>query len=260
MVEQLLCETDRRGVTTLTLNRPKKHNALDGRLVVELADRLAELARDQAVRVVVVTGSGASFCSGADLSWVKQVIEQGGAANRCDAQELALLMKRLNEFPKPTIARVNGAAYGGGLGLIACCDIAIADERALFAFTEVRIGFVAAIIAPYIVAAIGSRHARRYLLSGEDFNVTEALAMSLVHQVAASDKLSQAVERHLCALLQGEPHAQSESKKLVQQFVEYDLKRLAATAELTARVRASAVGRKGIERFIHRRGRRVLDD
>ena len=257
VVQQLLWKTDDRGVTTLTLNHPERHNALDGHLVKALVERLEVLAEDPSVRVLVLTGIGRSFCSGVDLMWMQQVVQQGDEANRRDAREVALLMQRLNDFPRPTVAQVNGSAYGGGVGLIACCDIAVADAKALFAFTEVRLGLVAAVIAPYIVAAIGRRHARRFLLSGEQFTSNEALAMHLVHRVVATGALADAVEVQISNLLRGEQGAQTESKRLLQRLMNNDPQLLRYTADLTARVRASAAARKGIERFLQQRRRRM---
>lgn len=256
MTQALLCNTDDRGVTTLILHRPERSNALDGHLMAELTTQLKVLAEDPAIRVLVLSGSGRAFCSGADLDWIQEVVEQGEAANQADARQLAALMQRLNEFPKPAIARVNGAAYGGGAGLIACCDIAIASEAATFAFSEVRLGLVAAVIAPYVLTAMGVRNARRFLLSGERFSANQALAMGLVHQVVEDAALDGAVERQLQALLQGMPVAQTESKRLLHDLVSTDAAILQQTAELTARIRASAEGGAGVRAFLERRKHR----
>ena len=253
MAQVLLSETDGRGVTTLALNRPGRHNALDGELADALLDRLELLEQDPATRVLVITGNGRSFCSGADLDWIRQVTAAGDVANREDALRLALLMQRLYGFPRPTVARVNGSAWGGGAGLIACCDIAIASGGAWFGFTEVRLGLVAAVIAPYVLRAIGARNARRFLLSGEQFSARQAQAMGLVHQAVADAELDGVLETQLQALLKGLPAAQAETKRLVQHLIEADREVLHQTAELTARVRAAAEGRRGIQAFLERR-------
>jgi methylglutaconyl-CoA hydratase len=220
-----------------------------------LIARLGELAEEAAIRVLVMTGNGRSFCSGADLAWVREVIARGAIANRRDARRLALLMRRLNTFPRPTLARVNGPAYGGGIGLIACCDIAIASTLASFAFTEVRLGLVAAVIAPYIQAAIGARQTRRLLLSGEAIDGEAARALGLVHRVVAGRELDAAVEAQLQALLQGEAGAQAQTKRLLQRLSAGHAPAPNRSAELTARVRASPAGRRGIEAFLGRRQR-----
>ncbi|MEA2079200.1 MAG: enoyl-CoA hydratase-related protein [Pseudomonadota bacterium] len=252
MTETLLCKTDDRGVTTLSLNRPERRNAFDGHLMVALIAHLEALQQDPASRVLVLTGSGKTFCSGADLAWIETVIEEGEASNEADAAQLASMMQALYAFPKPTIARVNGAAYGGGVGLIACCDIAIASETAEFAFSEVRLGLVAAAIAPYVLAAMGSRNARRLLLSAQAFSSQQAQAMGLVFTSVADAALDEAVEEQLYHLLQGEPNAQLETKRLIQHLVDDDEGILTQTAELSARVRASAGARHRIQAFLKR--------
>ena len=252
MTATLLCNTDARGVTTLSLHRPARRNALDGNLMVAFSKHLCVLADDPVTRVVVLTGSGPAFCSGADLAWVKQVVATGATANRADASQLARLMQQLNTFPKPTLARVNGAAWGGGIGLIACCDLAIASSAATFACNEVRLGLVAAVIAPYVVAAIGPRQARHILLTGERFSSQQAMAMGLVCQVVTAAELDTAVDMQLTRLLQGEPHAQAETKQLLQRLVGGDRELLQQTADLTARLRATAVAQQRMQAFLNR--------
>ena len=163
----LLSERRADGSAWITLNRPDVHNAFDDRLIAELTAALAALAADERVRVVVLTGSGRSFSAGADLNWMRRSSTYGEAENLADARALAKLMATLHELPKPTVARVNGAALGGGAGLVACCDIAVASADARLGTTEVRLGLIPAVIGPYIVAAVGVRHARRLMLTGE---------------------------------------------------------------------------------------------
>ncbi|MEN8107836.1 MAG: enoyl-CoA hydratase-related protein [Pseudomonadota bacterium] len=252
MTASLLCNTDARGVATLTLHRPARRNALDGKLMAALSKHLSVLADDPVTRVVVLTGSGQAFCSGADLAWVAQVVAAGATANRADASQLAGLMHQLNTFPRPTLARVNGAAWGGGIGLIACCDLAIASSAATFAFSEVRLGLVAAVIAPYVLAAIGPRQARHFLLTGERFSSQQAMAMGLVCQVVTEVELDTAVEMQLTRLLQGEPHAQAETKRLLQRLVDGNREFLQQTADLTARLRATAAAQQRMQVFLKR--------
>ena len=177
---------DRR-VARVALNRPDIHNAFDDRLIAELTSALLKLENDVHVRVIVLTGNGASFSAGADLNWMRGMAKASQAENRADAERLAALMRTLNFLAKPTIARVNGAAYGGGVGLVACCDVAISVDTAKFGLTEVKLGLVPAVISPYVVAAIGPRHARRLFVSGEIFDAADAARVGLVHQITFAD-------------------------------------------------------------------------
>ncbi|MCB1953981.1 MAG: enoyl-CoA hydratase/isomerase family protein, partial [Rhodocyclaceae bacterium] len=172
--ETVRVEIDSRGVAMLTLNRPEIHNAFDDALIIRLLEVLAQLERDRGVRAVVLGSTGKSFSAGADLNWMRRMADYDREQNHRDARQLAELMRRLNRFERPTIARVQGAAFGGGVGLVACCDIAVASERAQFALTEVRLGVIPAVISPYVIAAIGERAARRYFLSAERFDAQQA--------------------------------------------------------------------------------------
>jgi methylglutaconyl-CoA hydratase len=169
------------GVATLTLDRPKIHNAFDDLLIDALIDALRAVEEDDAVRVVVLTGEGASFSAGADLNWMKRMAQASEKENRKDARQLAKLMRVLNHLDKPTIARVNGAALGGGVGLVACCDSAIASDEARFGLTETRLGLVPAVISPYVIDAIGARHARRLFLTAQVFDAAEAARIGVEH-------------------------------------------------------------------------------
>lgn len=252
MPEVLICTSDGRGVTTLTLNRPERRNAFDAELMAALTVQLEALRQDSKTRVVVLTGRGQAFCSGADLAWIEEVIDDGNAANQADAVQLATMMQTLNAFPKPTIARVNGSAYGGGVGLIACCDMAVVVETARFAFSEVRLGLVAAVIAPYVLAAIGARNARRLLQSAQPFSSRQAQAMGLVFNVVEDVDLDEAVEKQVLYLLRGEPEAQVQTKQLLQRLVIGENETPKQTAALTARVRASVEARKRMRAFLGR--------
>ena len=178
---------DRDGVRHLTLDRPDVHNAFDDALIAELTTALVAAGGDAAVRAVVLSGSGASFSAGADLNWMRSMADADETANRADSLRLAALMRTLQFLPKPTIARVNGAAFGGGVGLVACCDIAIGVDSAKFGLTEVKLGLVPAVISPYVTAAIGLRHARRLFLTGEVFDAATALQIGLLHRVVPAD-------------------------------------------------------------------------
>ncbi len=250
-MDHLLTHRDARGVCTLTLNRPDRHNAFDAPLIEALTAALQDLDSDPDVRVVILTGTGASFCSGADLQWMQAAATYGAAENRADAEQLACLMRGWSTLGKPTIARIQGPAYGGGLGLIAASDIAIASTDAVFAFSEVRLGLVPAVIAPYVLQAIGARGAKRWLLSAERFSSAEALRMGLVHEVVAPQRLDEAVSVQVEHLLKGGPQALAECKALIRRLS-------AVTVDLDlpgwiARIRASPEGREGIAAFLEKR-------
>ena len=251
----ILVATDARGVTTVTLNWPELRNAFDDAMIVELDDILARLARDPAVRVLVLTGAGSAFCGGADINWMRRVAGYTKAQNEADAKKLARMLKRLDEFPRPVVARVNGAAYAGGVGLIACCDIAVAAVEAVFAVSEVRVGLNPATIAPYLDAAIGARNARRYSLTGETFSAGAARRMGLVHKVALAGVLDSAVEAIVDELLKGGPEAQARAKRLIASVRGKPVTQalMDQTAKAIAEARASAEGREGLAAFLEKR-------
>jgi methylglutaconyl-CoA hydratase len=250
-MRQLLVTTDGRGVRTLTLNRPERHNALNGELIGELIAALDACNSDANVRIVVITGAGASFSSGADLEWMRASVNYDEAANRRDAMQLATLMHTLYDMQKPTIARVNGPSYGGGLGVIACCDIAIAATTAQFAFTEVRLGLAPAVISPYILMSIGPRHARRLFLTAEQFGSREALEFGLVHQVVESEALSGAVEQQIGMLLKTGPEAIKACKRLIPRLSNEEID--GELVALIAALRASPEGQEGLSAFLEKR-------
>jgi methylglutaconyl-CoA hydratase len=251
----ILVSTDARGVASVVLNRPAVHNAFDDRLIAELTEALRRLERDPAVRAVLLTGSGQSFSAGGDLHWMRRMADYSHAENFADGMALAELLRLLNELPKPTVARVNGAAYAGGLGLVCCCDIAVAASEAVFCISEVRLGLVPATISPYVVAAIGARAARRYFLSGERFSAAEAQRLGLVHEVAPLAGLDAAADRILGALLDGATGAQARSKRLVDEVRDRPVTEtlMALTARGIAEARASAEAREGLAAFFDKR-------
>lgn len=241
-------------IARLTMNRPEVHNAFDDALIADLTRAIDELDRDDGVRAVVLTGEGASFSAGADLNWMRGMAKAGEDENRADSLRLARLMRRLQFLSKPTIARVNGAAFGGGVGLVACCDIAIAAEGAKFALSEVKLGLVPAVISPYVIAAIGLRQARRLFVTGEIFGATQALSIGLVHETVAADALDGAVERVLGLLGKGGPVAQDEAKRLALAMggmTEQDMETVdERNAGLIARLRVSPEGQDGLSAFL----------
>lgn len=242
-------------VARLRLNRPELHNAFDAILIAALTGALEAAAADDGVRVVVIEGEGASFSAGADLNWMRGMAAAGEAENREDALALARLMRALNELPKPTVARVQGPAFGGGVGLVACCDIAIAAPEAKFGLTESKLGLLPAVISPYVIEAIGAREARRWFASAEIFDAATALRIGLLHDVVAADQLDAAVDKQIGFLLKAGPHAAAQAKVLVRRVAgERDGGKLDAdNAALIAGLRVSAEGQEGLSAFLDKR-------
>ena len=243
--------TDQRGVCTLSLNRPEKHNAFNAELIGELLEALQKIDHDNSVRVLVITGEGKSFSSGADLEWMRASAEFDEASNIRDAQQLSNLMRTLYDLSKPTIARINGPAFGGALGLIACCDIAVASYAAQFSFSEVRLGLAPAVISPYILMSMGPRHARRLFLTAERFSADEALGFDLVHKVCNTDQLDTVIEKEIVLLLKAGPEAIKACKALAPRFFNEQIE--AELAELIAKLRTSAEGQEGLAAFFEKR-------
>jgi len=242
-------------VARLRLNRPELHNAFDAMLIAALTGALEAVADDDSVRVVVLEGEGLSFSAGADLNWMRGMAAASEEANRTDSLALARLMRTLDELPRPTIARVQGAAFGGGVGLVACCDIAIASADAKFGLTESKLGLLPAVISPYVLDAIGPRQARRWFATGEIFDAATALQIGLLHQVVANDALDGAVQRQVDLLLKAGPHASAQAKSLVRRVAfERDRDRLDHdNAALIARLRVSDEGQEGLGAFLDKR-------
>lgn len=249
--ERLTIETDSRGVCTLSLNIPEKHNAFDDKLIASLRTILSEIEKDDGVRILVLTGKGGIFSSGADLRWMKAAAQHDEATNQKDSEALAKLMRTLYEYDKPTVARINGSAFGGALGLIACCDIAIAVRAAQFAFTEVRFGLVPAVIAPYIIKAIGERHARRLFLSGERFTSAEATKVNLVHQICDNNELDETIDKATDKLLKAGPLSVQACKCLIRSLSPDFSDE--SSARLIAQLRASKEGQEGMNAFFEKR-------
>lgn len=240
----------------ITLNNPDKHNAFDDALIADLTSALNVLAADSRVRVVVLSAAGTSFSAGADLNWMKRCAAKSEAGNLGDAMALATLMKTLATLSKPTVARVHGPAYGGGVGLVACCDIAVGSWDAAFCLSEVKLGIIPAVISPYVIAAIGARAARRYFLSAEKFDAAEAYRIGLLHDVAPNPEIMDDKINDICtALLKGGPLALGEAKSLIAAVAHQpiDDALIAKTAAHIARLRVSAEGREGIGAFLEKR-------
>ena len=245
------------GVARITLNRPDKRNALDRATVAGLSSELRRCAEDSAVRVVQITGAGNVFCAGADLTEMQAQATAGEAANLADAEQLASMLAVLDSMPKPTLARVNGDGYGGALGLLSACDIVVAVDAAKFAFTEVRLGIIPAVISPFVFGKIGESAARRYFLTAEVLTAAALKGLGLVHEVVPSGLLDPSCARIIEALLKGAPEAQAEAKALIRDGVHSSARdraaaALAAAARL-ARLRVGAEAQEGFSAFFAKR-------
>jgi methylglutaconyl-CoA hydratase len=257
MSKHLQQHLDQQGVLTLQLDRPDIHNAFGEQLIGELTEALQAAADDPAVRILIMSGAGKSFSAGADMNWMSSMVGASAEENERDAQQLARMLRRLNYFPKPTIARVQGAALGGGVGLVACCDITVAAASATFALTEVRLGLVPAVISPFVYRRIGESQARRYFLTAERFNAAQAQQMGLVQIVVADAELDSAVAAQVGLLLQGGPTALKQAKRLVYSMAGHDNTRQRQidedNARLIARLRVSEEGQEGLRAFLDKR-------
>jgi len=253
----LRIERDARGIATLTLDRPEARNSLSAALVTRLTESLTTLAGDATVRAVLLTGSAGVFCAGADIGEMRAAGSGAQDRNEADARRFAAMLEVLERQPQPTVAIVNGAAYGGAVGLVAACDIALAASSARFALSEVRLGLVPAMISPYVIRAIGPRQARRWFLTGEAMEARTAGRIGLVHEVVDDAALPSAAAALVDALLAGGPGAQCEIKRLVRHVSgrsdAADESMLADTARWIARIRAGGEAREGLTAFLERR-------
>lgn len=242
-------------VARLRLNRPDLHNAFDATLIAALTGALGAVGRDVSVRVVVLESEGTSFSAGADLNWMRGMAAASEAENRTDALALARLMRTLDELPKPTIARVHGAAFGGGVGLVACCDIAIGVTEAKFGLTESKLGLLPAVISPYVIEAIGARQARRWFATAELFDAAEAHRIGLLHDVVPAEALDGAVQRQIDLLLKAGPVAAAAAKTLVRRVARLPTRDQADAdnAVLIAQLRVSPEGQEGLAAFLDKR-------
>lgn len=248
----------REGVAYLSLNCPERHNAFNAGLITALTQACRALGANPAVRVVVLAarGQGASFCAGADLEWMKAAAAQDAQSNLQDARQLAAMLQALANLPQPVIACVQGAAYGGGVGLIAACDMAIATQESVFALSEVRLGLIPATISPYVIAAIGARQARRYMLTAERFTAHEAQAMGLVHEVLDdAAALEVRLQSLLKQLLGNGSQAMAACKQLIAAVSAQPLSDALVedTAQRIAAIRATEEAQEGLAAFFERR-------
>jgi len=244
------------GVATITLNRPEVHNAFNEEMIERLADILEDLHGADGIRAVLLEGAGESFSAGADLNWMRHAAEATPEDNLEDARALGSMLRHLATLPQPTIAVARGAAYGGGVGLVAACDIAIAAKSAKFSLSEVKLGLVPAVVSPYVVAAMGERAARRYMLTAERIDAVEALRIGLVHQVVeAPADLGPAAEAIVASLFEGAPGAVTETKRLIARVAGrvLDDHLVDETAHLIATVRAGEEAREGVAAFLDKR-------
>ena len=242
-------------VARVTLNRPETHNAFDDALIARLTDALEDLGARDDVRAVVLAGRGKSFCAGADLAHMKKAADFSEAENIADAQALARLLMVLGGLSKPTVALVQGPAYGGGVGLVSACDIALAAERASFALTEVRLGLIPAVISPFVVRAIGESHSRRFMLTGARFDAETALRIGLVHEVVPGEALEARGAAVVEMLMQCSPDAHRRAKALIDAVSGRPIDDALAedVARRIAAARASDDGREGIAAFLEKR-------
>lgn len=251
-MDKVFSTVDDRGVGRVTLNNPDKHNAFDDQIIGQLTEAFAAMAANSNVRLMILASEGKSFSAGADLGWMKRMASYSHAENLQDANALAEMLKVLYQMPQPTIARVQGAAFGGAVGLVSCCDMAVATSAASFAFSEVKIGLVPATISPYVIAAIGERAARRYFTTGERFDAAQALRIGLVNEVVDEDSIDDSINKLSDALLANGPQAVSGAKQLIsnvsgkpidQNLIDY-------TCETIADIRVSEQGQEGLQAFL----------
>jgi methylglutaconyl-CoA hydratase len=248
-------------VARVTLDRPDVRNAFDDATIVELTAAFRALDDDPAVRVIILGANGPAFCAGADLNWMKRMADYSDAENRADAAALATMLHTIHACGKPVIARVQGDAYAGGVGLVAVCDIAVCADSAHFCLSEAKLGLMPATIAPYVLRALGERAAHRYFVSAERFDAAEALRLGFVHQVTTAAELDAVVDGIAASIVANSPNAVRECKRLVLDFADkaIDEALLAETAERIARIRASDEGREGIRGFLEKRKPSWLD-
>ncbi len=257
--EHLAVETEGR-VARISLSRPGAHNALDGALIRELTRAFDGLAESEGVRVVVLAGEGPSFCAGADVGYMRDTADLSYEQNLEDARRLGAMFRAVDECPKPVVAKVRGAAMGGGAGLVAAADVVVADEGARFAFSEVRLGIAPATIAPHVLRKIGPSHARSLFLTGERFGTARAQEIGLVHESVPSDELDAAVEEAVGRLLRGGPHAQAAVKALLRQLETVEpMDAPGLMSRLISELRSGEEGQEGLAAFLEKREPRWTD-
>ena len=261
-MNKVITQIDSRGVAQVTLNNPDKHNAFDDQMIIELTNAFNALAANANVRIMLLKSEGKSFSAGADLEWMKRMASYSYQQNLNDARALAAMLKALHQMPIPTIARVQGAAFGGAVGLVSCCDIALASSNASFALSEVKIGLVPSTISPYVIAAIGERHAKRYFMTAERFDANTALQIDLVHEAVEKSLLDDKVEQLVTAILSNGPEAVAVAKQLIFAVSgkPIDSSLIEDTCEVIAGIRVSPQGQEGLSAFLDKRKPNWLKD
>ena len=255
MQYQYLLQTLVRGVATLTLNRPDVRNAFNDDMIAELAQAFTALGAHADVRCIVLTAEGAAFCAGADLNWMRRMADYSHAENIADAAQLADMLRVVYRCPKPTIARIQGDVYAGGMGLVAACDMAVSVDSAHYCLSEVKLGLVPATISPYVLRALGARAAHRYFLTAERFDAAEAHRIGLVHEMTTADLLDAKVAELIGALVNASPLAVKACKLLVQDVAEREINNelIALTVKGIADIRSSEEGKEGVQSFLQKR-------
>ena len=253
--QKVLTQIDGRGVATVTLNDPEKHNAFDDRIIGELTAAFEQIGSDINARVMILAASGKSFSAGGDLGWMKRMANYSFEENLEDAKAIATMLQTLNFLPVPTIARVQGAAFGGAVGLVSCCDMAVASSRASFCLSEVKIGLIPATISPYVIDAMGQRAARRYFTTAERFSAEVAAKLGLISEVVEEEQLDYEFNKLVDALLTNNPAAIVAAKKLIFGVAgrKIDDELIAFTCEQIADIRVSAEGQEGLAAFLQKR-------
>jgi methylglutaconyl-CoA hydratase len=262
VMDKVITQIDSRGIARVILNNPDKHNAFDDQMIIQLTEAFEAVATNSDVRIMLLQSEGKSFSAGADLGWMKRMARYSYQQNLSDAHALAAMLKALHQMPIPTIARVQGAAFGGALGLISCCDIAVASSKASFALSEVKIGLVPSTISPYVIATIGERHAKRYFMTAERFDANTALQISLVHEAVEERFLDDKVEQLITMILSNGPEAVVAAKQLVFAISgkAIDSTLIEHTCEVIAGIRVSAQGQEGLNAFLDKRKPHWLKD
>ncbi len=255
MEQSVIYSVDERNIATVTLNRAEKHNAFDDEMINELTRVFKKAGEDKSVRALILRAEGKSFSAGADLKWMKKMASYTEAQNESDALALATMLQTLYKMPKPTIARVQGAAFGGAVGLIACCDIAIGSKLSKFCLSEVKIGLIPATISPYVVEAMGARVCRRYFQTAEVFSARRARRLGLLSESVTEDELDSTIDNILSNILKNGPQAVAKAKDLVQWVSTQEINDalLTKTSKLIAQVRTSEEGQEGLSAFLEKR-------
>ncbi len=243
------------GVATVTLNRPDKHNAFNDEIIKMLTEAFLDIDQDDTIKVMILAARGKSFSAGGDLAWMRRMASFSHQENVDDAHKLAVMLKTLNCMSKPTIAKIQGSAFGGAIGLISCCDIAVASSNAKFCLSEVKIGLTPATISPYVIAAMGERAARRYFLTAEIFDAEIAQSTDLISEVCEPSELDSIVLRLCHALLANSPQAMKQAKQLIHHVANSPLDDvlIKETSVRIANIRASQEGKEGLTAFLEKR-------